>query len=315
MPLISIIVPVYNEEKNLELFYSQIKNLPCFLDHTFEMIFVNDGSNDGTTEILYRLAQSDKRIKFIELTRNFGQQAALTAGLDHCSGDAIITMDCDFQDPPELIPEMIKQWDSGFDIVYMRRRIRKEGFFKRLNARIYYSLLYRFSDLKIRGSIGEFRLINKKVLCELNKMREKSRYLRGMVPWLGHKFMIIDFDRPARGAGKTGFSFLNMARLGMNGILSFSLIPLRLGLLIGIFIVFSGIVFMIYLALNYLINNQFYKLLEWLAVANYIMIGFLFILLWIIGEYIGKIYNETKNRPIYVIENKANLSPDENTGT
>lgn len=312
MPLISIIVPVYNEEKNLELFYSQVKNLPCFSEHTFEMIFVNDGSNDSSTEILYTLAQNDKRVKFVELTRNFGQQAALTAGLDHCSGDAIITIDCDFQDPPELIPDMIKEWEKGFDIVYMRRKIRKEGFFKRLNAKMYYSLLYRFSDIKIKGNIGEFRLINKKVLFELNKMREKSRYLRGMIPWLGHKFTIIDFDRPLRGAGQTGFSFLKMARLGMNGILSFSLIPLRLGLLVGIFIVFTGIVFMIYLALNYLINNQFYKLLEWLAVANYIMIGFLFILLWIIGEYIGKIYNETKNRPIYVIENKANLNSDEN---
>lgn len=310
---LSIILPVYNEQDNIVPVYEQILLHLTESVYELEFIFVNDGSDDNSYPILKELSLKDPRIKYLCLSRNFGHQVALTAGLDYATGDAVITMDCDLQDPPELIPEMIKKWQEGFKIVYTRRRLRKDKFFKRITAKIYYNLLYKFSSFKIRGQIGDFRLIDKKVLGVLKTMREKTRYLRGMIPWLGYNFTVIDYNRPLRTKGKTGFSLLKMIRFGMNGILSFSMAPLRLGLVIGFFVIFTGIIFFLYLLLNYLINDQFYKLLEWMAVISYTLIGFLFILIWIIGEYVGKIFDETKNRPIYLITEAGNIEMhDEN---
>jgi polyisoprenyl-phosphate glycosyltransferase len=304
---LSIILPVFNEEGNIFPLFERIKEILLDTDLLLEYIFVNDGSKDRSLSILKDLSAKNKQVKYISLSRNFGHQAALTAGLDYTTGDAVITMDCDFQDPPEIIPQLISKWKEGYKIVYTRRKERKDKFLKRISAKIYYKLLYKFSDNKIPGNIGDFRLIDKKVLDILNTMREKSRYLRGMVPWLGFEYTIIDHDRPLRKHGETGFSLLKMIRFGMNGILSFSFAPLRFGLLLGIFVIITGIGFFLYLLLNYLINHQFYKLLEWMAVINYVLIGFLFILFWIIGEYIGKIYNETKDRPIYIINDTGNI--------
>jgi len=304
---LSIVLPVFNEQDNILAVYSKIiENLKDF-NLIIEFLFVNDGSTDKSYQLLKDLAAKDPQVKYINLSRNFGHQAAITAGLDYATGDAVITMDCDLQDPPEVIPEMVKKWQEGYKIVYTRRKYRKDKFIKRITAKLYYKLLYKFSETKIPSEIGDFRLLDRKVLNELNKMREKSRYLRGMVPWMGYNFTIIDYDRPLRTHGKTGFSFLKMFRLGMNGILSFSLAPLRLGLLMGILIILSGMAFLAYLFINFFVYHQFYKLLEWMAVVNYILIGFLFIMIWIIAEYIGKIFNESKNRPVYLINDTGNI--------
>ncbi len=308
---ISLVLPVYNEQENIIPLYEKIIPLLESIVTDLEFIFINDGSTDGSYFILKDLAEKDKRVKYICLSRNFGHQVALTAGLDYASGDAVITMDCDFQDPPELIPEMIKKWQEGNQIVYTRRKERKDKFFKRITAKIYYKLLYKFSEFKIHGNIGDFRLLDKKVLSVLNSMREKTRYIRGMVPWLGFNYTILDYERPLRTHGETGYSFLQMFRLAMNGILSFSLAPLRLGLIAGIVVILSGFVFLAYMAINFFVNNQFYKLLEWMAVINYILIGFLFIMIWIIAEYVGKIFNESKNRPIYIINDAGNFGSPE----
>jgi len=259
------------------------------LDASTEFIFVNDGSTDGSLLTLRNLTKKDNNVKVISFTRNFGHQAALTAGLEIANGDAVVTMDCDFQDPPEVIVEMINKWLEGNKIIYGRRSFRKDGFFKRLTAKTYYKLLYKVSEIKIMGNIGD---------------------LRGMVPWLGFSYAIVDYVRPLRKKGETGFSLLKMSRFAMAGILNFSLFPLRLGLILGIFIISTGIIFLFYLAIRYFFDNQFYKLLEWLAVVNYILIGFLFILIWIVAEYIGKIYDEVKGRPLYVIETKINVSEE-----
>jgi len=309
--IISIILPVYNEKDNIIPIYDKIKDVLKDTDTQIEFIFINDGSTDESYIIIKSLSLKDPNVKFINFSRNFGHQAALTAGLDHCTGDAVITMDCDFQDPPELIPEMIKKWQEGNQIVYTRRKERKDKFFKRITAKIYYKLLYKFSEFKIHGNIGDFRLLDKKVLSVLNSMREKTRYIRGMVPWLGFNYTILDYERPLRTHGETGYSFLQMFRLAMNGILSFSLAPLRLGLIAGIIVILSGFVFLAYMAINFFVNNQFYKLLEWMAVINYILIGFLFIMIWIIAEYVGKIFNESKNRPIYIINDAGNFGSPE----
>jgi len=305
---ISIVIPVFNEELNIVPIYEAVAFVLKNMNATPEFIFVNDGSSDNSLQILRNLSEKDKNVKVLSFTRNFGHQAALTAGLDIAAGDAVVTMDCDFQDPPEVITQMVEKWVAGNKIIYGRRSFRKDGFFKRITAKTYYKLLFKASEIKIMGNIGDFRLIDKTVVCELRMMKEKNRYLRGMVPWLGFSYAIVDYIRPLRTKGKTGFSLLKMSRFAMAGILNFSLFPLRLGLIMGVFIIASGFLFLIYLGIRFFFDNQFYKLLEWLAVFNYILIGFLFILIWIVAEYIGRIYDEVKGRPLYVIETKINIS-------
>jgi polyisoprenyl-phosphate glycosyltransferase len=307
MKEISIVIPVYNESKNILVIYSRLKDLLNNSGYPWEIIFVNDGSNDDSGTILADLASKDNNVKLISFTRNFGQQAALTAGMDFADGEAVITMDCDLQDPPELITEMISEWKKGSRIVFARRKIRNDRFLKKYTAILYYKLLYKLAEIKIPGNIGEFRLIDRFVLDQLKNMREKSRYLRGMVAWLGFDYTIVDYERPNRIYGKTGFNFLKMMRLAMSGFLSFSLIPLRLGFLIGIISIFLGTGFLFYIIYDILINSQVYPLYKWLSIALFIFVGFLFILVWVLGEYIGRIYDESKGRPIYVIKEKKNV--------
>ncbi len=305
---ISIVIPVYNEEKNITVIYNKITGLSCFdKKENFEIIFVNDGSNDNSQIELTALAKNDKKVKVISFSRNFGHQAALTAGIEAASGNAVITIDCDLQDPPELIPEMIQLWQQGTKIVYTRRNIRKDKFLKRVSARLYYKILKQFTDLKIYGDIGDFRLLDRTVVTELLKLKEKTRYLRGMVAWLGFDYKIIDFDRPKRIHGKTGFSLLKMSRLAMAGILNFSLLPLRLGLIMGLFTILLGFIFLMYIFIDSIFFDKYYPLYKWLSVVTFIMVGILFILIWILGEYIGKTYDETKQRPLFVVKNKINF--------
>lgn len=307
MPGISIVIPVYNEQENILSLVTELERVLEPLNPDYEIIFVDDASTDLSLPIIKKLAGENPKIKYLSFSRNFGQQAALTAGLDLATGDAIITMDADLQDPPELIPEMIHTWQAGNDIVLMRRIHRNDGLFKRITASTYYYLLNKFSEYKLSGNVGEFRLIDKKVAAALNNLKEKTRYLRGMIFWMGYTVTYIDYDRPNRTGGKSGFSLLKMARLGMNGILNFSLLPLRLGLVIGTLIVILGTIFLGYVFYDTFINGVEYQLYKWLSITTFILTGFLFILIWILGEYIGKIYNEVKNRPIYLVREKGNF--------
>ena len=303
-PKYSLVIPVYNEEANLQELNSEIKQVMSKLNESYEVIYINDGSRDRSLLVLRDLVKKDKNIKFLSFSRNFGHQAALTAGLDHAKGQAIISMDSDLQDPPQLLPEMIKKWKQGYEIVYARRKRRHDSFFKKYTALAYYRLLNKFSEVKIPRNVGDFRLIDRKVLDELKGMREKARYLRGMVAWLGFRFTFVDFDRPERKNGKTNYTLTKMARLAMNGILNFSLLPLKLGLFMGLASIFVGIIFLIYMIIDILLNSTIYQLYKWLAVILLIFAGIQFMFLWIIGEYIGRIHNETKDRPLYVIREK-----------
>jgi glycosyltransferase involved in cell wall biosynthesis len=307
MTFISIVVPVFNEQDNIPELLDALKQVMESLQSDYEIILVDDGSVDQSLWIIKKIARENSKIKYLSFSRNFGQQAAITAGLDYTNGDAIITMDADLQDPPDLIPEMIHAWQSGNDIVLMRRKRRKDGFFKRATASMYYYFLDKFSEYKFKGNIGEFRLIDKKVADELKNLKEKTRYLRGMVLWMGYTVTYLDYSRPNRKSGKTGFSLLKMIRLGMSGILNFSLLPLRLGLIIGALVIFLGFLFLIYIAYDSLWNDMVYPLYKWLSVVTFIFTGFLFVLIWILGEYIGKIYDEVKDRPIYLIREKGNF--------
>jgi len=304
---ISIIVPVLNEQDNILELVDALKKVLEPLLPDYEIIFVDDASSDHSLRIIKELALENTKIKFISFSRNFGQQAAITAGLDFAQGKAIITMDADLQDPPQLIPEMIKAWKAGSEIVLMRREHRNDGFFKRITASAYYYLLNKFSEYKLKDNVGEFRLIDKKVADELRNLKEKTRYLRGMIIWLGYSLTYLNYDRPNRKNGKTGFSLLKMIRLGMNGILNFSLLPLRLALVVGVLVIILGFLFLGYITLDIFLNDVLYPLYKLLSVITFIFTGFLFVLIWIIGEYIGKIYNEVKNRPIYLIREKGNF--------
>lgn len=307
MSVISVVVPVYNEQDNILVLEKTLKIILGPIEPDYEIIFVDDGSTDNSLNIIRELAKTDRKVKYVSFNRNFGQQAAITAGLDFASGDAVITMDADFQDPPELLPEMLKAWETGNDVVLMRRKYRHEGFFKKISASLYYFFLKRLSEYKFPGNIGEFRLMSRSAVNELKNLREKTRYLRGLILWMGFTHIIIDYDRPNRKRGKTGFSLLKMFRLGMHGILSFSLLPLRLGMLVGFAAILLGMFFLVYIIVDILKNDVYYELVKWLSVVTFIFVGFIFILIWILGEYIGKIYNEVINRPIYLIREKGNF--------
>ena len=305
---ISIIIPVFNEEKNIPLIEAAVAYEMGNLALSFEIIFVDDGSQDDSLEIIKSLSKDLEHVKFLSFSRNFGQQAAMTAGMDFAKGKAVITMDADFQDPPEMIPQMIEKWREGFNIVYTRRIQRADGFFKKSSANLYYYLLKKFTDLEYQGNVGEFRLVDRQVLDELIKLREKTRYLRGIINWMGYRHTCLDYRRPNRKEGKTGFTLVKMARLGMSGILNFSLLPLRLGLVIGLIVIFLGVSFLAYIAVDSIFNDVVYQLYKWLSVVTFIFTGLLFVFIWILGEYIGKIYNESKDRPIYLIREKGNLN-------
>jgi dolichol-phosphate mannosyltransferase len=304
----SFVIPAFNEEQNIENLYNRLKGLIEKDSAVFEMIFVDDGSRDQTVERIKELIAADKRVKLISLSRNFGHQAALTAGLHHASGDAIISLDCDLQDPPEIILQMIEKWKAGADIVYARRlNFRKDNWLKKLGSRFYYKILDKIADIKIPPNVGDFRLVSKAVLDELNQMGEKSRYLRGMVAWTGFKNDFVDYYRPDRESGESGYSFKKLILLGMNGFLDFSFLPLRLGFILGLISIFVGFGLMAYQLYDAIVNKAYYHLYKWLSVATFIFMGFMFMLIWIIGEYIGKIYNEVRSRPIYIVKEKLNF--------
>ena len=240
--LISIVIPAYNEEENVGPIHSALKEvfsneLP---DCRYEIIFVNDGSTDTTASKVKEISDTDKHVRLISLSRNFGHQAALTAGLERASGDAIITMDGDLQHPPSLIPEMIKQWLAGNSVVYGRRRGQQTGLFKRGSSHFYYKLLNRASEVHMPEQVSDFRLISREIQKHLLLLGEHARYLRGLVAWLGFKHTFIDYDQPGRERGKASYTLSKMLRLGMDGLLGFSMLPLRFGIRRGHYGCFVG---------------------------------------------------------------------------
>ncbi len=307
-PTYSIVVPCHNESRNVVVLYNKLIKL--FKDSEisdFEVILVNDGSTDETLNQIESICIQDKKVKCLNFSRNFGHQAAITAGMDYASGDAIITMDCDMQDPPGVILDMIDKWEEGFQVVYARRKNRKDSFFKKYSAILYYKLLDKFSEVKIPRNVGDFRLIDRKVLDQLKEMKEQARYLRGMVAWLGFKYTFVDYSRPERIHGKTSYTLTKMMRLAMDGILNFSLFPLKVGLMLGMLSIIAGLFFLLYMTGDALIFHTEYPLYKWLVVIAVMLMGFQFMLFWILGEYVGRIYNESKGRPIYVVNEKINF--------
>jgi len=304
MEKISFVVPAYNEELNIPILYEKIVDEMQKFHQNWEIIFINDGSKDKTLEILKDFSKKDQRIKWIDLSRNFGHQSALTAGLDAATGDAIISMDCDLQDPPEVIGQMIEQWRKGYKIVYARRKNRQDNFLKKYTAIWYYKILYRFSDIQIPRNVADFRLVDREVLEILKNMKEKARYLRGMVAWTGFSHTFVDFERPERLYGISGYSWKKSWHLAMDGIMNFSMLPVKMAFWLGIILNSSAVLIAFYMIFNTLFTEKAYLLSQWALLLVLFGVGIQFFMFWFLGEYISRIYDQSKDRPLYIVKNK-----------
>ena len=304
MKKISILIPVYNEEEVLEKLFLRLTRLAhTTKDYDFEFFFVNDGSKDRTLEIIKDRAETDERISYLNLSRNFGKEIAMIAALDHVSGDATVIIDADLQDPPELIPEMITWWQKGYDDVYARRSSRQgESWFKKTTSKMFYNTLQSITHITIQKDTGDFRLLDKRCVEALKQIRESQRYTKGYFSWIGFKKKEITYDRDPRTAGATHFNYFQLFNLAIEGIVSFSTAPLRLATVIGTVVAFATFIYLIYIVVRTIVfgtNLAGYP--STIAVILFLG-GAQLLSLGIIGEYVGRIFNETKNRPLYLIE-------------
>lgn len=306
--LLSIIVPVYNEEDNVEELIKRL--LEAVKRYRFEIIFIDDGSTDNTSAIIKKHLKDEKRIKLVRFYRNFGHQMALTAGYKEASGDCVITIDADLQDPPSLIPEMIAKWKKGAKIVYAKRHSREgEGIFKKATAQIFYTLINFLSDTSIPDQVGDFRLLDREVVDFLNSLSEQSRFLRGLVTWGGFRAEYVYFRRSRRFAGRTHYNLSRMMNFAIEGVTSFSTKPLRVAVYAGFMAATLGFLGIIYaLSLRFFFPHEFW-VTGWTALFVGIMFlgGVQLITIGIIGEYIGKIYQEVQHRPQYLVKEKINF--------
>lgn len=310
MKKVSIVIPAYNEE---EVLNKLIERLAILINNTpkyeFEVIFVNDGSKDKTLEILEEIAQKEKRLKILSFSRNFGHQAAVTAGIKYVTGDAVVIIDADLQDPPELIPQMIELWEQGNEVIYGKRKKRKgESAFKLLSAKMFYKTLNALSDVEIPKDTGDFRLVDRKVIDVINQMPEHNKFLRGLFSWVGFKQYAFEYERQERKAGKTKYPFKKMKKLASDGIISFSTKPLKMLGGIGILSIIISIGILIYSLISYALKlNNLAPGWTSIMVTVTFLGGIQLLSVWIMSEYIARIYDETKQRPEYIIDKKINI--------
>jgi dolichol-phosphate mannosyltransferase len=312
-PIISLILPIYNEEGNIDELYKRSKKVLSDVG-SYEIIFINDFSRDNSLQKLIGLSQKDKNVKIIDFSRNFGHQIAITAGIDYAEGDAIVIMDADLQDTPETIVKMVNKWKKGYDVVYGKRRKRKDTMFKKFTAFAFYRLLRRFANIEIPEDTGDFRLMDRKVVKEMKKLKEHSRFMRGLTSWVGFKQTAVLFDRDERRWGATNYPFKKMLKLSFDALTSFSNIPLRLASYLGFFSALVGFAWGLYAVYRKLFLPSSETVPGWttIVIAIFFIGGIQLIILGIIGEYIGRIYTESQNRPLYIINKKINFNKNEN---
>ena len=311
MKKISLVIPMYYEEEVANECYNKVSNVLKGLEekYDYEIIFVNDGSKDKTLEILEKIAKEDEKAKIISFSRNFGHQAAVTAGLKEVTGDAIVIIDADLQDPPELIPEMLELWEQGNEVIYGKRKTRKgESAFKLLTAKMFYKTLNALSDVEIPKDTGDFRLVDRKVVDVINSLPEHNKFLRGLFSWVGFKQKAYEYERQERYAGKTKYPLKKMLKLASDGIISFSSKPIKLVGALGILSIFISIIILIYALISYIFKlNDLSAGWTSIMVAITFFAGVQLLSLWVISEYIGRIYDEAKGRPQYIIDKKMNF--------
>lgn len=311
MDTLSIVVPVYNEEAVLRAFHERLahalETIPC----TAEVLFVDDGSTDRSGAILEELAKRDARIRVIGFTRNFGHQAALCAGLDHCRGDAAVMIDADLQDPPEVIADLHRVWKQGYDVVYGERRRLREGLVKRFVYHSFYRLLRSLANIEIPLDTGDFSLIDRRVIDGLKALPERTRFLRGLRSWVGYRQRGISYVREARTLGESKYSLSKLVKLAFDGIVSFSTVPLRLALYMGVLV--SAGAGLLILGLIYLRLSHRFDLPGWTSLMVIVLFlgGIQLITVGIVGEYVARIYEEVKERPLYLVARRLGFAPEE----
>lgn len=310
MKKISVVIPMYYEEEVANECYNRTSKILKQLNNfEYEIVFVNDGSKDRTLEILENIAEVDKNVKVISLSRNFGHQAAVTCGLKYTTGDAVVIMDADMQDPPEVITDMINLWESGNEVIYAKRKSRDgETKFKLFTAKMFYKILNSLSDVEIPKDTGDFRLADRKVVDVINSLPEHNKFLRGLFSWVGFKQVPLEYERKERFAGKTKYPLKKMLKLASDGITSFSTKPLKILGVLGAISIAISILLLIYALISYIFNlNQLMPGWTSLMVTITFLGGMQLLSIWLISEYIGKIYDEAKGRPEYIIDKKINI--------
>jgi glycosyltransferase involved in cell wall biosynthesis len=308
MKKISILIPAYNEAPVLDKLFKRLANLANDTKkYEFEFLFVNDGSKDKTLELIKEYADTDPRVSFVNLSRNFGKEIGMIAGLDHVTGDATVIIDADLQDPPELIPQMIELWEEGYDDVYAKRNSREgESFLKKFTSKMYYNILQNLTRIEIQKDTGDFRLLDRRVVEALKQFRESQRNTKAMFSWVGFHKKEILYDRDARAAGETGFNYFKLIELAIDGITSFTTSPLRISTYVGVLVSISTFIYLVVLIIRTIFFGA--DLAGYPSTMAVILFlgGVQLLSLGIIGEYIGRIFNETKNRPLYLIEEYHN---------
>ncbi|GCF76535.1 glycosyltransferase [Bacillus cereus] len=311
--LISVVVPMYFEEEVAQECYNRLKSVMLQNDINYEFVFVNDGSTDRTMEILSEIAANDYRTKIVNFARNFGHQVAVTAGIAAAIGDAIVIIDADLQDPPEVIPELIAKWEEGYEVVYAKRKQRKgETWFKLLTAKYFYKFLNYMSDIDIPKDTGDFRIIDRKVADVFNQMTERNRFIRGMMSWVGFRQTYVEYERDERFAGETKYPLKKMIKFASDGIIAFSTKPLRIVMSLGLLSVLISIAVLLYTITVKIIGNDTQTGWASIMVAITFFSGIQLLGLGIVGQYIARIYDESKNRPIYIVKETINVD-QENT--
>lgn len=302
MKTVSLIIPAYNEEESLHMLYDQLcKFIDSQEQYGWEILFVNDGSSDKTALIIDSFIEQDKRVAVVELSRNFGKEAAMLAGFDHVTGDCAIVLDADLQHPLSAIPEMLQYWEEGYDDVYARRRTRGDASaIRKVFSRLYYSLLQHTSDIDVLPDVGDFRLLDRKCIDTLKQLREQCRYTKGMYAWIGYRKKEILCDQQERVAGASKWNFFSLLNLAIEGLTSFSVTPLRISSILGSIISLVAFVYMIIIIAKTLIWGDPVAGYPSLMCIILFLGGIQLLSLGIIGEYLGRIFNETKNRPTYV---------------
>lgn len=317
--LVTILVPAYNEQDVLQLLYERLEKIMNSLTlYDFEVLFINDGSKDNTLSIIQGLRNNDARICYLNLSRNYGKEIAMIAGLDYAKGDCVVIIDADLQDPPELIPQMLEYWEQGYDDIYAKRKSRKgESFFKKFTSKMYYKTLQSITNIEIQKDTGDFRLLDRRCVEALKSIRESQRYTKGLFSWIGYRKKEILFDRDPRAAGQTKWNYGKLINLSIDGLTSFTTAPLRWSAIIGILISLAGFIYMLVIIFKTLFYGIDVPGYSSTMVVILFLGGIQLIFLGVIGEYLGRAFYETKGRPLYFIdqyngekENNRHLNQD-----
>lgn len=304
--LVTVLVPAYNEYDSLPSLYNVMAEVMLLLSqYDWQLLFVDDGSTDGTLDVIKQLYRQDNRVNYISLSRNFGKENAMLAGFDHTKGDCVIILDADLQDPPSLIPSMLQEWENGYQDVYAKRTKRgKESAIRRKLSLFYYSFLAKISDVEILQNVGDFRLLDRQCIDVLCQMRESQRYTKGLFCWIGFRKKEILYEKHDRTQGKSSWNLLQLLNLATEGITSFSIMPLRISTIMGLISSLSAIIYMLYFFIKTLLYGDEVQGFPTLIVVILFLGGMQLFSLGIIGEYIGRVFYESKHRPVYVIAEK-----------